>query len=281
MTRRIAIAFVFAGFGAAAGAGLVVHAQAPAQAAAHAPAAALPDWSGIWAMVGPTVFDRATVQPQNGRAGDPGVREFPPYNDMYEAIYRKNIELIKEGRFPDPISTCGTLHGFPRVMNVPDVYEYAVTPQVTYILAENGPNIVRIYTDGRKHPAPEDRWPTYNGASVGHWEGDTLVFETVSTKGNSDNDVIVDRTGLVLSSEARFVTRLRKANDMMMEAQMVIEDPKALKAPWKIAKQYRKLPAGTWAWDYGCAENNRNPISSSGKTLTLGPDGKPINRKVD
>ena len=39
----------------------------------------------------------------------------------------------------------------------------------------------------------------------------------------------------------------------------MVEDAKALKAPWKVTKQYRKLPGGTWAWDYGCAENNRNP----------------------
>ena len=43
--------------------------------------AALPDWSGIWAMQGPTVFDRATVRPPDGRAGDTGVRELPPYRD--------------------------------------------------------------------------------------------------------------------------------------------------------------------------------------------------------
>jgi hypothetical protein len=36
------------------------------------------------------------------------------------------------------------------------------------------------------------------------------------------------------------------------------------------------MPPGTRAYDYGCAENNRNPIAASGKTLTLGPDGKPI-----
>jgi hypothetical protein len=40
------------------------------------------------------------VQPQNGRAGDAGVREFPPYTDEYEAIYRKNIAKIKDGTFP-------------------------------------------------------------------------------------------------------------------------------------------------------------------------------------
>jgi hypothetical protein len=74
---------------------------------------------------------------------------------------------------------------------------------------------------------------------------------------------------------------MRKTSDTMMEASMTIEDAKALKAPWKATKQYRKLPAGTWAWDYGCAENNRNPISNSGKTLTLGPDGKPIDKKTE
>jgi hypothetical protein len=74
---------------------------------------------------------------------------------------------------------------------------------------------------------------------------------------------------------------MRKINDTTLEAVMVVEDAKALKAPWTVTKQYRKLPAGTWAWDYGCAENNRNPISSSGKTLTVGPNGKPLDKNID
>jgi hypothetical protein len=149
------------------------------------------------------------------------------------------------------------------------------------ILAENGPNILRIYTDGRKHPAAEDLWPTYNGSSIGHWENDTLVFTTISMKGFSGRDVVLDRTGLVLSDASRVTTRIRKLDDMTMEARMVVEDPKALKAPWHVAKRYSKQPPGTWAWDYACAENNRNPVSSSGRTLTLGPDGKPIDKSVD
>ena len=239
---------------------------------------ALPDWSGIWAMQGPTVFDRASVQPPTGRAGEPGVREAPPYTDEWEAKYRTNIDLVRQGKFPDPVSTCGTPHGFPRIMNVPDVYEFAVTPAAVYVIAENGPNVLRIYTDGRKHPASEDLWPTYNGASVGQWEGDTLVFSTISLKGSKDNDVIVDRTGLVLSDASRATTRLRRVDENTIEAQMVIEDAKALKGQWRVTKRYVKQPAGTWAWDYACAENNRNPIDPSGKTLTLGPDGKPLDK---
>jgi hypothetical protein len=242
--------------------------------------APLPDWSGVWQMVGPTIFDGATVEPKNGRAGDPGVRERPPYNAEWEAIYLKNIEAVKKGLFPDPITNCGIPHGFPRVMNVPDVYEFAITPQQVWILTENGPNIQRIYTDGRPHLKPEDRWATYSGDSVGHWEGDTLLFDTVALKGWSEKDTVLDRTGLVLSDQMHVVVRMRKIDPNTLEAQMTLDDPKALTKPWNVTKRYRKLPAGTRAYDYACAENNRNPVTESGQTLTLGTDGKPIDRVI-
>jgi hypothetical protein len=253
----------------------------PHSVAAQGTSPALPDWSGVWQMQGGTVFDRSSVKPPDGRAGEPGVREFPPYTAEWEAIYRKNLARVDKGLFPDTISTCGTPAGFPRILNLPDTYEFAVTRNATWIVTENGPNTMRIYTDGRKHPATEDLWPTYTGASVGHWEGDTLVFTTISMKGWKDQDVIVDRTGLVLSDAARITTRMRKVDDMNLEAVATIEDAKALKAPWTVTKRFRRMPAGTWVWDYACAENNRNPITGSGRTLTLGPDGKPLDKVVD
>jgi hypothetical protein len=187
---------------------------------------------------------------------------------------------VKQGLFPDPVSTCGTPHGFPRILNVPDVYEFAVTSQQVWVLTENGPGILRIYTDGRKHPEVADRWATYTGDSVGHWEGDTLVFDTISVKGWSEKDTIIDRTGIVLSDQLSAVTRMRKVDDNTMEAQMTIQDPKALTKPWIVTKRYRKLPAGTRVYDYGCSENNRNPVTEAGQTLTLGSDGKPIDRVI-
>jgi hypothetical protein len=232
---------------------------------------ALPDWSGVWALQGGTIFDAATVEPRGGRSGQPGVREFPPYNEEWEAIYRRNIEIVKQGAFPDPVSTCGTPHGFPRLMNLPDVYEFAVTPAAVWIIAENGPNVIRIYTDGREYPPADDLWPTYTGASIGHWDGDTLVFTTISLKESRDGDVIIDRTGLVLSDAARVTTRMRKVDDATLEAAMVIEDAKALTAPWSVIKR----------WDYACAENNRYPGTATGRTLTLGPDGRPIDKVIE
>src|SRR5262249_21261639 len=124
----------------------------------------LPDWSGVWQMQGGTVFDRATAKGEGGALAH-GVREGPPYNPEWEAIYRRNLASRDQDRLPDPINTCGTPAGFPRIMNLPDTYEFVVRPEQTWILTENGPNTMRIYTDGRAHPAPADRWPTYTGDS--------------------------------------------------------------------------------------------------------------------
>lgn len=231
-------------------------------------------------MIGPTVFDAATVEPSDGRAGNPGVREFPPYNAEWETLYGSHIEFVRQGRFPDPNTRCGIPTGFPRIMNLPDVYEFVVRPEEFWIIGENGPNIMRVYTDDRPHPAPDDMWPTYTGDSVGHWEGETLVFDTVSLKGWTDRDAIIDRTGLVLSDAMHVVTRMRITEDGTMEAQMSIDDRKALTDTWQVTKRYRRLPEGTRMYDYGCAENNRNPVSDSGQTLTLGPDGEPIDLDI-
>jgi hypothetical protein len=59
---------------------------------------------------------------------------------------------------------------------------------------------------------------------------------------------------------------------------MVLEDPIAFTGPWKVTKRYRRLPPGSYVFDYACAENNRNPITSDGRTLTKGADGQVIDK---
>jgi hypothetical protein len=231
-------------------------------------------------MMGGTVFDSAT-QTGQGRSTTPGVREHPPYNAEYEAKYLANLALRDKGVLPDPNSLCGIPTGFPRMFNLPDVYEFVVRPEQVWILAENGPNVMRIYTDGREHPAPEDRWPTHTGDSVGHWEGDTLVFDTLSLHSSENGRTLLDRTGLVLSDAAHFVTRMRINAEGNMEVQMEIDDAKALTAPWKVTKQFSRLDKGTRVYDYACNENNRNPIDlETGWTNTIGPDGKVLDQPI-
>jgi hypothetical protein len=261
---------------AALGIGFVL-AQGPGfgQPAAPTPFDKLPDWTGMWKMMGGTVFDTAT---QTGKGGvvTPGVREHPPYTDVYEKKYDDHLARRDANRFPDVITNCGVPVGYPRILNLPDGYEFTVRPDVFYIVTENGPNTMRVYTDGRPLPKKEDTWGTYTGVSVGHWEGDTLVWETIGLKGDRDNDSILDRTGLILSDAAHTTTRMRKINDNTLEAVVTIEDSKALTKPWVVTKRFRKQPAGQFMYDYGCAENNRNPANTlTGETLVLGSDGKP------
>jgi hypothetical protein len=250
-------------------------------AAAGAFADELPDWSGVWQRVegNAGMFDVSTTEPADGRAGSPGVRQYPPLTEAWEAKYQANLDMVANERFPDPISRCGTPAGFPRLLALPDVYEFIVRPEQTWIITENGPNIARIYTDGRPHAAPEDRWPTFTGDSVGSWDGGVLEFTTVSMIG--DSETVLDRSGMTLSSEASVATRMYLTEEGQLRADLVIEDPLALTEPWHVTRHFRRMPPGTKAYDYACAQNNRNPITDSGQTLTLDTEGKVIDKVIE
>jgi len=241
----------------------------------------LPDWSGVWERFEGNggIFDPSTVEPKDGRAGSPGVRQYPPLTDVWEDKYQVNLALAAKDRLPDPISHCGTPAGYPRLLALPDVYEFIVRPEESWIITENGPNVMRIYTDGRKHPPAEELWPTFTGDSVGHWEGQTLVFTTVSMIG--EKNTVLDRSGLTLSDQAIVATRMFKTEEGLLRAELVIEDPLALREPWHVIRHFRKLPEGTRVYDYACAENNRNPITDFGQTLTLDTEGNTIDIVID
>jgi len=251
------------------------------QCAIAADAPSLPDWSGVWERFEGNggIFDPATVEPPDGRAGNPGVRQYPPLTEAWEAKYKANLALAAKDRLPDPISFCGTPAGFPRLLALPDVYEFIVRPEESWIITENGPNVMRIYTDGRDHPPSEELWPTYTGDSVGHWDGHTLIFTTVSMIG--DKSTVLDRSGLTLSEQAKIVTRMFKTDAGLLRAELTIVDPVALREPWHVTRHFRKLPAGTRVYDYACAENNRNPITNAGQTLTLDTEGNTIDIVLD
>ena len=136
-----------------------------------------------------------------------------------------------------------------------------------------------IWTDGRKLPAdpPEPHWLGWN---VGHWEGNTFVIESNGYDERSWLNSSNPDGGYPHSDQMKITERYTRTNYGTLEAQMTIDDAKALTKPWVATKRYRRLPAGTRVYDYGCSENNRNPITEAGQTLTLGTDGKPIDRII-
>jgi hypothetical protein len=236
----------------------------------------LPDWSGVWQMTTNTVFDHGSVDPPGGNSNSPGTREFPPYNAEWEAKYEANLARVAAGQFPDPISICGTPVGFPRLLNQPGAYEFVLRPEQVWILTEDGPNIMRIHTDGRSMPGPDERWPTFSGESVGYWDGGTLVFRTLALKG--DGATILDRTGVVLSESAEIETRMTLVEPDLLEARFAIDDAEALTETWHATKQFRRMEPGTRMFEFACAENNRNPIDAEGNTLTLDAEGNVLDR---
>jgi hypothetical protein len=92
---------------------------------------------------------------------------------------------------------------------------------------------------------------------------------------------IIDRTGMVLSDQASVQTRMRLTDGELLRVDMVIEDPVALTEPWLVTRHFRRLPDGTRVYDYACEENNRNPVTQTGQTLTLGTDGIPIDIDIE
>jgi hypothetical protein len=222
--------------------------------AAAAADKAMPNWEGIWQKQGSTNYDWSIPADQ---------REHPPLTPKYQAIYDKRLADRTAGSpTGDPTAAC-TPPGMPRVVRQPYPREFVVTPHVVYILNEQDhAGTRRIFTDGRQHPAAADLDPTYLGHSIGHWEGETLVVDTVGIRG----DTVYDSTGLPHSDKIHVMERIRRRDQQFMEDQVTVEDPESLAHPWTITFNYKNMAPDWQISQYICSENNRNTPDANGHT---------------
>src|SRR5512139_838789 len=217
----------------------------------------LPDWRGIWTPVmgPPNPADKAE-EPQLLGA----------YKERYEAVQK----LIKGGD-PDALAKLETRKsaceppGVPGIMVQPYDIEFLFTPGRVTIIQEAYMQVRRVFTDGR--PLPQDPDPTYNGTSIGHWEGDTLVVTTVGLREGGS----MGRWGATHSDRLTLTERIHldPANKDVLVVENSFEDPRALAAPWHSVsrfKRYRSLDQ----LEFICAENDRNPINDKGEIEFLG-----------
>jgi hypothetical protein len=141
--------------------------------------------------------------------------------------------------------------------------QFLITPEETMIV-----NLYRdlrhVYTDGRSHPAEEDRWPTPWGDSVGHWDGDTLVIDTVSVQYPPDYFF----SSPALSESAHYIERLRMVSPDRIESEMTIEDPSVLSKPWVMKLAYVRQPALD-RLVHNAYDNDRSEVD--GDTFTIAP----------
>jgi hypothetical protein len=142
-------------------------------------------------------------------------------------------------------------------MTQPYPMEFLFTPGKVTIAIEAYSQMRRIYVDGRPHA--EDPDPTYQGDSIGHWEGDTLVVDSV---GFIPNSFITPGVGH--SDQMRIEERFHQVSPDTMEIRTTIKDPKALAEPWAVTRTYKRH-ADWQLKEYVCAQNNRDSADSEGR----------------
>jgi hypothetical protein len=233
-------------------------------AAAIAAFAKLPDWTGVWQSTG-SLFDQTRGDTD---ANAQHVRDYPPYKPAWEARYEKFLnDVTWQGKVIDPLTLCYP-PGFPRLAAVPFGIQFVVRPEQTWIVYERNP-VRFIFTDGRQHPSEDDLFPSWEGHSVGHWEGDTLVVDTIGLKGGT----LVDRTGLTFSDQLHITERIRRISMNQMEDVLTLDDPVSLTKPWTVRRIYNRVQsAHPDMGNIACAESQRNPIVNGENTVVLGSE---------
>ena len=100
------------------------------------------------------------------------------------------------------------------------------TPKEVIEFFEYDHTVRYIYTDGRAHPA--DITPSYNGHSIGHWEGNTLVVDTIGFNGKN----WLDRLGHPESDKMHIIERMRRLDAKNLQIDLTFDDPKSYTKPW-------------------------------------------------
>ena len=141
--------------------------------------------------------------------------------------------------------------GIPLSTLVSEVHKIVQTPGLIVILLEVDSAHRQIYTDGRKHPP--DPQPSWLGYSVGKWEGDTLVVDTVGF----NDKTWLDAIGHPHSEALRLVERYRRRDFGHLDVETTIDDPKMYTKPFTI-KFTHQLQPDSDILEYFCAENEKD-----------------------
>ena len=189
-------------------------------------AVSAPDLSGIWIRL----RDKgATARGYPAILIDFGQPAELPMTPWAAAKYKINSAMY-HGNDPDTVLSDPVFSCYPP--GVPDIYLYGFPVQIVQapgqviMLFEYDHFVRRIYTDGRPHDPSQG--PLWMGDSIGHWEGDTLVADTV---GFNDR-TLIDRVGHPHSDALHTIERIRRVDQKTLEIELTVEDPKAYTKPW-------------------------------------------------
>ncbi len=204
----------------------------PRSAAGHVLLGNTPEEKGVWLP--------------RGVAPNPLGLKDTPFQPWAKAVFddREKNEL-------EPHTRCkpsGVIRQFLTPYGV-EIVELPELQQI-FIFDIGGPHTYKtIYMDGRSHP--ESLVPTYYGHSIGWWEGDTLVVDTVGY----NEGFWMDREGLPHTNQLHTLEKLTRTNFTTLRYELTVDDPGAYTAKWSGAMnlQWEK---GTELFEYVCQESN-------------------------
>ncbi|MDE3108993.1 MAG: hypothetical protein KGL02_03530 [Acidobacteriota bacterium] len=224
--------------------------------------AKLPDFTGVWetplgnnSLVVPPGEAKQNPQSSAARSKFPTfpMRQPLPLTPAWAA----KVAALKAHAAQDTSAANCLPPGMPEIMGQPYPYEFLLTPGQVTIVGEAYMIVRHIYTDGR--PLPQDPDQTFFGTSVGHWEGTTLVAESI---GFSPQTEIVP--GIPHSDKMKVIERFTLTDPDTMSVETTVIDPVALTHPYtttRILKRHRN-----WTiQEYICEQNNRNSVSDNGQ----------------
>lgn len=234
--------------------------------------AKLPNWQGIWQL------DFEHLSQRRGLA----FGGTPPVLTAKAKAYLASVKTKqqKSGEYLAPQTANCLPPGMPLIMTQPYPIEFLFNPGKVVILIEAYEQERTIYTDGRKHPAADVLTPSFQGHSIGHWEGQTLLVDTVGvlpstgpgphtgggiTQGAAQG--AVNTPGIPHDKDMHIIERIRKTNRDHLQITTTIIDPGVLAKPWTVTRPYVRIKGDLL--EYECEEGNRD---------SAGPQGRPGER---
>ena len=191
----------------------------------------------------------------------------PPLKQQYLAAWQAEQQKAREADARGQPLYTGYVQclpdGMPTMMLAMFPMEVLQTPGQITIVQEAYNQVRRIYLD-EKQIAIEDAEPGYWGHSVGHWQGDALLVDTIGIKEK------VRFRGVPHSDQMRIHEQIRLLTPDFMEDQITVEDPVYLEKPWSFAYAYKRLPHYKMM-EYVCDSNReyKDPVTG-GTRLRIG-----------
>ena len=198
-----------------------------------------PDLSGLWEHDNPLRYlSNIAVDLENDVPFQPWAREL-----FEQRRARRGAD--------DPNNFCMPT-GIVEKHAVPAPFKIIQLPDLTVILYESRTIFRQIFTDGR--PFPDDPQPAWQGYSVGRWEDDTLVVDSMGFNGQ----------GRPATDQLRVTERFSRPSFGVLQVEITVDDPGAYTAPWTVRQTMHYLP-DTDLIEHICYENNRFPDQIGGE----------------